>query len=73
VTASARLARIWPTGASLKNGSTASVTSGDESASTWLGKVPLASNALICCSGAVSQAATSLAASMLSPCAGTVR
>ena len=48
-------------------------SSGSSSASTWLGKVPLASNALICCSGAVSQAASSLASSWCSPWAGTVR
>ena len=48
-------------GASLKNGL---VGTGErpvvQSASTWLGKVPLASNALICCSGAVSHAASFL-------------
>ncbi len=52
-----------PVGASLKNALVASRTSGESSASTWLGKAPMAAKALACCSGAVIQAANSLASS----------
>src|SRR5690606_29373098 len=72
-TARARLTNIVPVGASLKNGWVISASSADSSASTWLGKVPLATNALTCCSGAVSQAASSAASSGWSVCFGTVR
>ena len=60
-------------GASLKKAFVALVTLSDSRASTWLGKVPLAANALTCCSGAVSQSATSFASSTFSPWDGTVR
>src|SRR5690606_23830313 len=41
--------------------------------SCWLGKLPVAMNALSCCSGAVSQAASFFASSLLAPWSGTVR
>ena len=60
-------------GASLKKALVCASSSSLDSASTWLGKVPLAWNALICCSGAVSQVARAWASSGCSLCAGTVR
>ena len=62
VTALARSAKIWPVGALLKNGDLdGEQSSGLSSAATWLGKAPTFLKALICCSGAVSQAASALA------------
>ena len=48
-------------------------SSGRCSALTWLGKVPVFWNALICCSGAVSQAASAAASAGCLLCFGTVR
>ena len=59
------LARISPVGASAKKALVTPSRSGLESASCWLGNVPLALKALICCSGAVSQSARALASSPL--------
>src|SRR5690606_15137055 len=71
--AAARAVKISPTGASLKNGLTKLWTASDSCASTCDGNVPDVSNAVVCCSGAVSHAASSLAASVFLPEAGTVR
>ena len=71
--ASARAVKICPTGASLKNGLLADCTASEACASTWEGKVPALPKASVCCSGAVSQAASSAAASGWAPEAGTVR
>src|SRR6476620_9493267 len=72
-TALARSAKILPVGALLKNALVWPSRASLVSASVWLGNVPLAVKALICCSGAVSQAASFLASAWFLPCVGTVR
>src|SRR5690554_3855488 len=73
VTATARSAKISPLGASLKNGRVTASSSSAVCRSTWLGKLPVLTNALSCCSGSVSQAASAFASSLWSPWSGTVR
>lgn len=73
VTALARSAKIWPVGASLNEATLNESRSGLLSAWTWLGKAPTFLKALICCSGAVSHAASCWASFGWALCFGTVR